>query len=363
MASERLREDVRALAGMVRGSAAAGERASAEWLAGRLREDGALDVRVEPYRGQTTYAWAYLAHVGLALLAARRGSRILAVAAALLAEGELSGRRAWLRRLLPRGRGANVVARIPAPDGPPRGTLVLLAHHDAARTGLIWHPALARASASRRLARRAMDPFALPFAPLFALAGVRRARPLVTAGLLLGAALQLDVASSRTVPGASDNATGVAAVLELARRGARPGVDVLVVFPGGEEAGMDGMRAFLAAHPLDPDTTLVLGLDTLGAGTPIVARAEGALRAEAYAERDLALVPPEVERWRLGAWTDPVLAVQAGLRSLSLLSRGPEGGFTNYHLVSDTYERVDWRSVEACLDVAEATTAAWLGRE
>lgn len=37
------------------------------------------------------------------------------------------------------------------------------------------------------------------------------------------------------------------------------------------------MRAFLDAHELDPDSTFVLGLDPLGAGTPIVAHAEGAL--------------------------------------------------------------------------------------
>ena len=42
-----LRADVEALAGMTRDSAGAGERASAEWAAGRLRELGAEDVRVE----------------------------------------------------------------------------------------------------------------------------------------------------------------------------------------------------------------------------------------------------------------------------------------------------------------------------
>lgn len=362
MASAELRGDVRALAGMVRSSAAAGERASAEWIAGRLRAAGVEDVRVEPYRGQTTYVWTYAAHLVLALLGARVRSRALAVAAAVLAEGELSGRRPWLRRVLPAGRGANVVARIPAAGDGPRRTLVLVAHHDAARTGLIWSPRLAHLAARRRLATRAMDPFAAPFAPFLALAPVRRARGLVTVGLLGALALLLDVARSPTVPGASDNGTGVAGLLELARRALaapRPGLEVLLVLPGGEEAGMDGMRAFLSAHRLDPATTLVVGLDTLGAGVPIVAASEGALVAQAYAPRDLALVPPEVERWRLGGWTDPVLARHAGLRTLSLLSRGPEGGFTNYHLPTDTPDRVDWASVDACLAATERTLDAW----
>ena len=69
---------------------------------------------------------------------------------------------------------------------------------------------------------------------------------------------------------------------------------------------MGGFRAFLDATPLDPATTFVLGLDTLGAGTPILARAEGALRTHHYRPADLALVdaaarrmgeqPPQ--RWR-----------------------------------------------------------------
>lgn len=362
MASDDLIADVRALAAMTRSSAARGERESADWIAGRLRDAGVADVRVDPYRGQTTYAWVFAAHLVLSLIGARTRSRVIGIAALFLAEGELSGRRAWIRRLLPKGRGANVIARIPATGEGPHRTLVLVAHHDAARTGLIWSPRLVKLAGSRRLANQAMDPFALPFAPFIALAPVRRARPVVTAGLLGALALIIDVARSPTVPGASDNATGVAALLEIARRSLaapRPDTEVLLAFTGGEEAGMDGMRAFLAAHALDPETTLVLGLDTLGAGVPIVATAEGALVATRYAPRDLALVPPDVERWRLGGWTDPVLARHAGLRTLSVLSRGPDGGFTNYHLPTDTPERVDWDSVDACLAATESTLDAW----
>ncbi|MCV4860913.1 hypothetical protein OFB63_33195, partial [Escherichia coli] len=83
LAAESLRRDVEALASMVRGSAGAGERASAEWIAGRLRADGVADVRVEPFRGRRTYAWTHLAHVAAALLAARRRSWLLAAATLL----------------------------------------------------------------------------------------------------------------------------------------------------------------------------------------------------------------------------------------------------------------------------------------
>ena len=122
---------------------------------------------------------------------------------------------------------------------------------------------------------------------------------------------------------------------------------------------MDGMRAFLAAHPLDPTSTLVLGLDTLGAGTPIVARAEGAILPHAYRDEDLELVPAGVERWRIPAWTDPILARFAGLPALSLLSRDADGRYARYHVPDDVPAHVDLDSVEACLAAARATVATW----
>jgi Iap family predicted aminopeptidase len=59
-----------------------------------------------------------------------------------------------------------------------------------------------------------------------------------------------------------------------------------------------------------------------------------------------------LRRWRLGAWTDPVLAALAGMPTVSILSVR-EGGFPNYHLPSDTPENVDMACVEQCVNVAE----------
>jgi hypothetical protein len=173
------------------------------------------------------------------------------------------------------------------------------------------------------------------------------------------------------VPGASDNATGVAAVLALVERfAAEPleGAEVLAVLTGCEESGMGGMAAWMRAEgtALDPATTLVLGLDTLGAGEPIVLRAEGPLWPERYRVADLDWAdrgarragqsPPR--RFRIGGWTDPILAVHAGLPTISLLSvRGSM--FTNYHVPTDTPERVDWKCVGACFDLAAGIALAW----
>jgi hypothetical protein len=352
---ERLEQDVAELAGMTRGSCGPGERASAAWIARRLGGE------VQPYRGQTTYAWSYALHALGGLLAARLPRRLGWPLAALLLvslEGDASARLPLVRRLLPTGEGANVVLRVPA-AGERRRTVVLVAHHDAQRTGLIWHPALHEPGAARRLKKRSIPAY-LPPAGVALLAHRTRPGRLLLRFLL---ALSLDQATNRTVPGANDNATGVAAAIALAERyeaEALDGAEVVVAIPGGEESGMQGMRAFLAAHDLDLETTLVVCLDTLGCGRPIVLRAEHTMLRQGYAERDLALVPADVERWSLGGWTDALQAKFAGLRTLSFLSIGPKGLLTHYHRPDDTPDHVDFASVRACIEAVDATIRAFV---
>jgi DNA-binding MarR family transcriptional regulator len=124
--------------------------------------------------------------------------------------------------------------------------------------------------------------------------GVPVLRRAGAAALIGSAALALETASNEPVPGASDNATGVAGVLALAERFATeplPGTEVVVLLPGCEESGMGGMAAWLGRNGrlLDPGRTLVLGLDTIGSGIPVVLRAEGGLWPVRYRERDVLL--------------------------------------------------------------------------
>jgi Peptidase family M28 len=347
----RLREDIEALAAIERGSASQGEQRSAEWVARRLGEQGAGDVRIEPFTYQATFAHAQGIHFAAGLLVALGRRRLLAAATLVSFELEYSGRRQLLRRLLPKGTGFNVTGRLPA-IGPVERTLVLVAHHDAARTGVMWDPRLtqlgdrAAAKSGKRASLALVPEAALAAAAL----GLRRL-PAALLGLAL--ALVVDQARSPVVPGANDNASGVAGVLELVDRLAArrpPGLEVIALFPGCEESGMGGMAAWLASEPLDPERTLVLGLDTIGSGEPIVLEAEGGLWPVRYGEEEVARAG--LRRWRLGAWTDPALARLKGLRTVSILSVR-EGGFPNYHLPSDVPEHVDLGCVEACVAAAE----------
>ncbi len=352
-----LKADVEALAGFERGSASAGERAAARWLATRLAEAGAADVRTRDFRYQGTYGWAHVALYALAMLGGP-----FAAAAGIAYDLDFSGRDQRLRRLLPADTGTNVIGRLPA-RGERRRTLVLIAHHDAAHTGLIWHPRLVRMSRGSSYATLTMVAFAL--------ATLRRTRRLGRALLALGIALEANVARSPIVPGANDNATGVAVALALAERWAAeplPGCELIVVLPGCEETGMGGMAAWMEeeGRRLDPATTLVLGLDTLGSGEPVVAAAEGPPRAVRFREADLAhadagarragVEPPQ--RVRVGGWTDPALARLAGLPTISMLSFH-DGAMTDLHRMTDTPDRVDWTSVDRCHRLATAIAEEW----
>lgn len=381
-----MRRDVEALASMSRSSARSGERESASWLRRRLADVGVPDVQLEAYRYQPSYALAHGVHNVVGIGACRLGGLtggLLAAATLWSYEREVSGSSQWVRRLLPGGEGANVVARVRA-RSERSAAVVLVAHHDAANTGVVWNPRLVAAGGARHMRRRQVDPFMAPLevALLLAAAGSllgrrsslgRRARAVAAGILAVACAVDADVGRGETVPGACDNASGVAACLDLARAVcAEPleHTEVVFVFPGSEEAGMGGMAAFLDRHGagLGVDT-FVLGLDTLGSGTPIVCTGEGAMREQRYAERDVALVEhaaaivgePAPQRWRIGAWTDPVLAVHRGLRAASVLSMGP-GYFPHYHHPSDLPEAVDWESVAACARIAAGTIAAFAGQ-
>ncbi len=346
---------------MERPSASEGERRSAEWVAGRLRELGAEDVAVEPYRGAPHYGPSHAILFALGAL----GRRLPAAVALALFELEYSGRRRLLRRRLPGREGANVTGRLPA-RGERERTLVLVAHHDAARTGIAFHPRLL-AAGDRRAQRTGRRP-SLALLPEVALAAVALGLRPARAVLTLAAAIVLHGSRADVVPGANDNASGVAAVMAALAQlaGDRPeGLEVMAVFPGGEEAGMDGMDAWLGAHELDPDTSFVLGLDTVGSGEPVVLEAEGGLWPVRYREPDVALVERaahdagvQLKRWRLGAWTDPVLARLRGLPTASVLSV-KDGGFPHYHLPSDVPEHVDHASVDACVRLVVRLALAW----
>jgi hypothetical protein len=197
---------------------------------------------------------------------------------------DLNHRAYLLRRLFFRRASQNVVAPGKRSGAPAR--VLLCAHYDAARAGAAFNPK--RVALAARFASRfslPLGPFRIVFwalAILLPIIGARMAgidSSLISALqlpptliLLVGVFLLVDIELSEVVPGANDNASGVATVLSLAEEldAAPPAnLDVWVVLTGAEECIQEGMRAFVRAHRADLDrkTTYFVNVDTVGGGT------------------------------------------------------------------------------------------------
>jgi hypothetical protein len=381
---ERWVQAIYELAAMSRPSASEGERVAAESIANHLRELG-CETAVEQERAHGGYWWpiglanavAAVAAVG-ALRSGRPRARVgAAVAAGIAAAGlwdDLGQGRRWIRRLLPQRPTYNVVAQAGDPDA--GATIVVVAHHDAAHSGLVFHPALGQIGPAlapkhhERATQTAPIMFAVWLGPVMiaagAAAGVRR---LVRAGLALSVgsvAVMADIASRSVVPGANDNLTAVGAVIALAQRlhdEPLTGARLLLVSTGSEESFSEGMSGFLSRHgdELDPSQTELLCLECLGGARLIVVEGEGMLRMRDYpAEMCDALVQAAgragvpIERGaKTVAATDALVALRAGYPVVTLASMEDTKLPLNYHWPNDVPENLRWPTLERAIDVCE----------
>lgn len=388
---ERLRRQVAELAAIHRPSASAGERQAAERIAAHMQALGAR-ARVETERAHGGY-WGpltMLSAVGaLGALAGKRSRLAGAALAGAAAAGiwdDITGGRHHARRLLPKRDTFNVVAETGPGDA--RRTVVLVAHHDAAKSGLIFHPGIP-AFVWRRfpaLIERSdtSPPLMFPvfggpaLAALGSLTGNRPARiagGIVSAG---AAAVIGQIGTTDVVPGANDNATGVVTLLELARRLAEQptsGVRVLLVSTGSEESFMEGMRGFMRRHgpTLPQRDTFVLAVDTVGSPYLTAIRGEGMLVMNEYPRAGLELVDRAAEdlgirlfpNLRLRNATDGLIALKRGYPCACLGSVTEYKAPANYHWRTDTPENVDYGTladaVRLCETIVRRLDERWLG--
>ena len=197
-------------------------------------------------------------------------------------------------------------------------------------------------------------------------------------GLVAGAvglAAMADISRSPTVPGANDNASGVAGIVALAELLAErplPGLRVLLVSCGAEEALQDGIRGFLRRHAaaLPPDRTWILNLETIGSPMLALLEGEGPLLMRDYhdpAFRDLVAREASsagiaLERdLRSRASTDSVIPSRAGYPTATLSSVTPWRSLANYHWPSDVPENLDYETAGHAVAVAYAVAEALAG--
>jgi hypothetical protein len=308
-----------------------------------------------------------------------RGSRLLAAAAGAVSAAALwddlgHGSRWFRKALLPRRPTWNVVAE--AGDPGAERTIVLVAHHDAAHSGLVFHPALGRLGPRflPRLHERSSHTLPVLYGvwlgPVMICAGaVAGFRRLLGAGLLLALGAieaMTDIGARSVVPGANDNLSAVGVLLGLAaalRERPVEGLRIILLSTGSEESFSEGMQAFGDRHfgELDPERTQFVCLECLGGPIMIVLEGEGMLRMrdypeqmrEALASAAAAAGVPVKRGVRTVAATDAVIALRAGYPVATLASIEDTKLPLNYHWPSDKPDGLHWQTISDAIAVCE----------
>ena len=298
----------------------------------------------------------------------RRLGRALALAAGLGLVDEIALGPYVTRRLVYRpGTTTNVVAV--TGDRSADRTLVVLAHHDAARTGFIFSQEpqkwIWRNFPDYIATHDTSAPVWFPAiaAPLLIMLGLARTgAAMCSPGMVTFG----DMGRHGAVPGANDNLTGVSALVALAqalRDEPVEGLRVMLVSCGAEETLQEGVRAFGRRHfpDLPRDRTWFLNLDQLASADLVPLEGEGSLVMHDY-DREFtdfvcecaAEVGPPLRRGsRSWTSTDGCVPLIAGYPAATLVSLTPWKMLANYHWPTDVPENVDYACVERAVKVAE----------
>jgi hypothetical protein len=370
-----------------RGPGSDAERRAALWLREELG-GASRSARLEPFwcRPNSALAHAWHALLGLAggLVSVYHptvgGAMVLVALACVLADeaaGVSPGRRLTRERA-----SQNVVStrNDKDPPGEDRVRLILTANYDAGRMGLVYRDGPRRVAARLRRATGGRGPgwlawltVALWWLLVVAVArmhgshgtaiGVLQLPP--TVGLVLAIALLTELASSPIGPAASDNASGVAVALALARVldvAAPRALRVDVVLAGAGEGGGIGLRRFLRAHrrELTPGNAIVLGIAACGAGSPRWWHSDGPLIPLAYHPRLRALCagvaqaePRLGARPHRGRGAAPALPARiAGLPAIAIGCLDKRGIPPRSHQPADTTAAVGRSPVDQTLELA-----------
>src|SRR5829696_5211447 len=352
-------------------------------LAGRLRGIGRR-AEIEPFFAHPQYAIVHLVHATMGVA----GSLIATVqpaigfalvfAAAVSTYLDLNTRLYLVRSLLFRRASQNVVSPGERPDAPAR--LILMAHYDAARTGYIFSKASDRIRRLPEPLRLGLGPFRLFFwlglAPLLPILGARMAgldatwlsalQAIPTIVLIVAGFLLIDIALSDIVPGAYDNASGVAAVLSAAdelRANPPDNLDVWIVLAGAEESFCEGSRAFVRGRrkEFDRESTLFVNVDSVSFGQVAYETSQGPVISLPHDPQLIELCealsssgaagPDGARAIRHALLDDAMPARVRRMRAITLRTTDPDGNLAPwYHTNDDVPERVDAEALTRAAD-------------
>jgi len=362
-----------------RGSATDQERLAAEYIADKLQSLG-ITAELENFRGHNSYGLRILVHLvaGLVALILFFWWPLFSITLSLLTliswGLEMSSFAYPFSNLFMGRPSRNVVGKVAAAKRR-RRRIVLVAHLDTQRTGWIWGTGRIRAF----LTTLGFAPGPLK-APLFLITMVLMSQ--IALGLLAGltesggsvnlwgilfalvylAAIGLvsQWAFGSFVPGANDNASGVAGLVVLANRWTHfrhDGTELVVLVSGCEESGLSGAAAWARRHrqELAEVPTVFLNLDTIGCQQLHFLMNECALHGLFLEYPEVLLELCQSVAMEMGleftqphpipTHTDGLALLVRGLPGVTITSCGEDSLIPNYHLMSDRAANLDFHAV------------------
>jgi len=314
-----------------------------------------LQTERESFRAPATYTWAYLvfwlglAQAGLVLPRIPLLSAISSLVLLVLEYFELSTF-PLVSRLFRFHTSGNVLGK--NGEDP---EVVFLAHADSATTSIFFHP---RFATSPRVSLLLFIVASLAVAGVSGLAVFVPLKlwfwvtlPFVLYLLFLAFGhLHREVAMPPS-PGANDNGSGVAVVLELSRILKEWGIPFWAVVTGAEESGNWGALHFIAKYGPKLRGKPIINLDNLGSGTLTLATQEGMWRIyeaapSLVAEFQKLSLPFLAFRPYLGLSTDATPLLARGFTAVTIIALGEQGLPVNWHWHTDTVENLERDNLE-----------------
>ncbi|MBN1352243.1 M28 family peptidase [candidate division KSB1 bacterium] len=351
-----------------RASCSENELKSAKYIWSALRRLN-IDATIDQFKSQKrmtgeliTILSGFIAAIILSFYSPFSGF-IFSLVALLLFWGHFSNRFKPVARCFRRSTSWNVVGRMKEVSATHH--IVISAHHDTARSGPLWNPA--------RVQHFRLN-FLLGFVLLLVLILLLLVKIILPASLFLNILLFVFIAYSviqifmlffsgyfsPLVQGASDNASGVAVVLDLAHKLAESplqNINVWLVTTGSEEVGAVGMKAFIDQYltELTSHKTYFINFDNVGGDRLHYYLGEGMLNLTRFSDELIKLAQEVATQetfktvtpstYRL-AYTDAIVPANRKFPTLLFLATDEHDMIPHWHWTTDIFENVNFGTIE-----------------
>lgn len=259
-----------------------------------------------------------------------------------------------------RGRTANIVVKI----GSGARVFVLMAHYDSTKAAYSFNPKRVHTLRSTIKINFASTILASGlsigslYIEILAIASVAASIPLIVSISIL---IHRELFHTY-VPGANDNASGVAVLLGVAEALAGRSIDdidkatIYVVFTGAEEVGLLGSHTLYRREKWLLREAVVINIDNPGAGDLALTECEGVLKTWCPDKRFRDIVREYAVARGIGTKiykllpTDATHLMMKGLRATSIMAF-EKGSIKNYHWYTDTAEHIDPENLSKAVNI------------